>query len=515
MASPKPTPKPTPSAASSYSPATAANNAIKPTPKPTSTKSTKKPTPTPTVNAPGTGDVDPIEPLPTGTITDYTKFTDGSYALNSGGTMGGVQQQPYVSARPTSTNTQPKAVVVLPKFDAEGTQTGFTITDIDAEVERIIKNIPRANITIYKTQLKDLYPSISDYKKSLTAGPITDKDIGFQQAIKNSLMQASVDNFNTGVEMAKQSAKGAKPTSKMYSFESYVTSRTPMAMPTSESGRTSGLTVKEDAYAEFDRTVKQYVGDPALVNEVKVLREEYWQRLHKAELARQSLGTSTTDIFGNRTSNTIAYTQMSEQDRLDLRLGLVVNGATVTDSKTKQKTVISTGIMNTSSEDLEQAGALIGASYGKLRAVAADYGIELTHIDLLNRSRKAVKPGSVTTGISPDAMSTGLEQEANSIKQAAKIKFKTLAPYIDQGLKVTDIASNFQRIKENEYGLVQNSVNIYDQDVQNAISGDKIFSNNDFILGVRAKPEWRKTPKANEMAASFINTLLKTWGKVG
>jgi len=514
MASPKPTPKPTPSAASSYGPATAANNAIKPTPKPTSTKSTKKPTPTPTVNAPGTGDVDPIKELPTGLITDYTKFTNGDYVLNSGGTMGGVQQQPYISGRPTATNTQPKAVVVLPKFDAEGTQTGFTITDIDAEVERIIKNIPRANITIYKTQLKDLYPSISDYKKSLTAGPITDKDIGFQQAIKKSLMEASVDNFNKGVEIA-QAPKSEKSLLKMYSFESYVTSRTPSAMPTSQSQRTSGLTVKEDAYAEFDRTVKQYVGDPVLVNEVKKLREEYWQRLHKAELARQSTGTATTDVFGNRTSNTISYTQMSEQDRLDLRLGLVVNGATVTDSKTKQKTVISTGIMNTSSEDLEEAGALIGSSYGKLRAVAADYGVELTHIDLLNRSRKAVKPGGVTTGISPDAMSTGLEQEANSIKQAAKIKFKTLAPYIDQGLKVTDIASNFQRIKENEYGLVQNSVNIYDQDVQNAISGDKIFSNNDFILGVRAKPEWRKTPKANEMAASFINTLLKTWGKVG
>jgi hypothetical protein len=206
---------------------------------------------------------------------------------------------------------------------------------------------------------------------------------------------------------------------------------------------------------------------------------------------------------------------MSEQDRLDLRLGLVVGGASVTDPKTKQKVVISTGITQTAADDLEEAGALIGASYGKLRAVAADYGIELTHTDLLNRSRNAVKPGSVTTGISPDAMATGLEQEANSIKQAAKIKFKTRAPYIDQGLKVTDIASNFQRMKESEYGLVANSVNVYDQDVQNAISGDKIYSNNDFILGVRSKPEWRKTPKANEMAASFINTLLKTWGKVG
>jgi hypothetical protein len=38
---------------------------------------------------------------------------------------------------------------------------------------------------------------------------------------------------------------------------------------------------------------------------------------------------------------------------------------------------------------------------------------------------------------------------------------------------------------------------------------------NDFILGVRSNPLWRKTPKANEMAATFINTILKSWGKVG
>lgn len=504
MASPKPTPSP----ASSYGPAVAANNAI-PKPKPTATK-TKTPTPTPTVNAPGTGDTDPIKPLPTGTIKDYKKFIDGSIVLNSAGSAGAVSNEPYVSSRPTSTNTQPKAVVVLPEFNEAGEQIGFTLTDIDAQVDKILAQVPRANIEYFKTQLKSYYATQSAYKTSVAAGPMTDKDLGFQMAIKKALMAASVDNYNTG----KQIAEGNKA-AKMYDFNAFVASRIPLASPTSESARTSGLTVKEDAYAEFDRTVKQYVGDPALVDKVKELREEYWQRLHKAELARQSVGTSTTDIFGNRTSTTTAYTQMSEQDRLDLRLGLVVNGATVVDPKTKQKVVLSTGITNTASEDLEEAGALIGASYGKLRAVAADYGIELTHTDLLNRSRQAVKPGSVTTGISPDAMATGLEQEANSIKQAAKIKFKTLAPYIDQGLKVTDIASNFQRLKESEYGLVANSVNVYDNDVQNAISGDKIYSNNDFILGVRSKPEWRKTPKANEMAASFINSLLKTWGKVG
>jgi hypothetical protein len=512
MASPKPTT--TPAASSSYGPAVAGNNAIKPTP-----KATVKPKPTTSTaakpQAPGTGTTDPIKVIPKGIQSDYSVFTNGGIVLNSGGSAGGVESQPYVSAVPTTSNTQPKALVVLPHFDAGGTQTGFTVTDIDAEVDKIIGSLPRANIEYYKSQLQKYYPTTAAYKVSITAGPMTDKDLGFQQAIKKALMAASVDNYNTGKQIAEQVAKGGTATAKMYGFESFVASRIQTPNATSASDRSSGLTVKEDAYAEFDRTVKQYVGDPTLVDEVKKLREEYWTRLHNAELNRQSTSTSTTDPLGNRVTNTTAYAQMSEQDRQDLRLGLIVNGATVTDPKTKVKTVLSTGISQTTYEDLERTGGLIGQTYSKLQSTAADYGIELTHTDLLNRARKALLPGGVATGISTATMDTGITQEANSIKQAAKIRFANLAGYIDQGLKVSDIASNYQRLKESEYGLVNNAVNIYDTDVQKALSGDKIASNNDFILGIRSNPAWRKTPKANEMAATFVNTLLKSWGKVG
>jgi hypothetical protein len=512
MASPKPTT--TPAASSSYGPAVAGNNAIKPTP-----KATVKPKPTTSTGtkpqAPGTGTTDPIKVIPKGIQSDYSVFTNGGIVLNSGGSAGGVESQPYVSAVPTTSNTQPKALVVLPHFDAGGTQTGFTVTDIDAEVDKIIGSLPRANIEYYKSQLQKYYPTTAAYKVSITAGPMTDKDLGFQQAIKKALMAASVDNYNTGKQIAEQVAKGGTATAKMYGFESFVASRIQTPNATSASDRSSGLTVKEDAYAEFDRTVKQYVGDPTLVDEVKKLREEYWTRLHNAELNRQSTSTSTTDPLGNRVTNTTAYAQMSEQDRQDLRLGLIVNGATVTDPKTKVKTVLSTGISKTTYDDLERTGGLIGQTYSKLQATAADYGIELTHTDLLNRARKALLPGGVATGISTATMDTGITQEANSIKQAAKIRFANLAGYIDQGLKVSDIASNYQRLKENEYGLVNNAVNIYDTDVQKALSGEKVASNNDFILGIRSNPAWRKTPKANEMAATFVNTLLKSWGKVG
>jgi hypothetical protein len=295
-----------------------------------------------------------------------------------------------------------------------------------------------------------------------------------------------------------------------------VQTRNPVPQSTTQSSRTSSLTTELDAIAEFKRTVRQYVGDPTLVDNVDKLAKEYYNRLHAEEIKRISYSTNTTDpITGLSTGSGVSYAQLSEQDRVEMRLGLIVNGASVTDTKTKQKKVISTGLKDVTQEQLADASGVIGQSYAKLNSVAADYGIQLTHKDLLNRVKRSLKPGGVTTGVSPSTLDTGLSAEENSIKQAAKIYFKSLAPYIDQGLKVSDISSNFQRLKETEFGYSDNSVSIYDKDVQKAISGDKVFGVNDFINTVRSDPAWRKTAKANELAAQWVNTLLRSWGKIG
>lgn len=490
---PKPTATPDPS--SSFAPAAAANAAL---PKSTVTPSASA---SPTVNAPQTGKVQ-LPPVDKGPQTNYNQFTDGTIVYNNGGNT--VSREPYVSARPTETNTTPKALLVLPTADGKG----FEVRDIDTVTEETLKAIPRSNITYYKQQLKDYYPSLKDYQKSMQAGPVTDKDTGLIAAIKKSLIATSLDNFNTGTQIATAVAAG-KPTTafKMYDFQSFVATRTPLAPPQSTSDRSSGLTTQQDAYAEFDRSVNQYVGDPALVDKVDKLREAYWQQLHKTELARQSTSVSTVDpITGNRTGSTTAYQQLSEQDRTDMRLNLIVNG---------NKTAESKGITGATQEQLQDAGGVIGSAYGKLTAHAADYGINLTHEDLLNRVNKSLKPGGAVAGLSQGALDSGLTEQMNSITQAAKVHYKALAPYIDQGLKVSDIASNFQRLKEDEFGMVKNSVNVYDDSVYKAISGDKVMGTNDYISLLRSDPAWRKTTKANEMAAQFVNTLLKTWGKVG
>ena len=449
-----------------------------------------------------------LTPIPKGTRTDWESFTNGKIMYVPATTTGGITTEAYV-ALPGTDQKQP-GVRVLLKPSADG--KGFELQDANAAAKEFLKLIPKndASYLNVKQKLQQYYPggiNGAAYKKSLTQ-PIGESDIGFLTAINNSLNEVSAINWTSAIEFANTDpAQRANLNSNLIDYQKFIQTREVLPQKTTQSQRSSQLTTEMDANAEFDRTVQQFVGNPELVDKVNVLRKAYWNKLHAEELKRISSSSTISDPLTGLTSSTgFSYAPLTEQDRIEMRLGLIIKGDKKSDS---------VGIKNATQEQLEDEGALIGAAYGKLKEVAADYGVQLTHSDLLGRVYNSLKPGGVTSGISPSSMATGLEQEANSIKQAAKVHFKGLEKYIDQGLKVSDISSNFQRLKEQEMGLVDNAVDIYDTDVQKAIGGADVSSVNDFILGVRSNPEWRKTPKANEMAATFINSILKSWGKVG
>lgn len=507
-----PTPKPSPSTSANMGPVNAGASAI-PTPKPTKTPTgTPTPTKTPkdTVNEPN------LRKIPAGVQSDWERFVNGGITLTPSGTAkGGVQSETYVTIGGVTGDPTPNAVALFASPDGKG----YTMVALDQAVREAIASIPVSQRAYAKRQLQAYYPNTKAYQTSMTQ-PIAERDLGLEAAIRKAITTVSTENFYKGQAAGnwlKDNPSSAKNfVSDLFTFNTFVQTRNPVPISESASTRESSLTTKLDAINEFKRTVQQYVGDPALVDNVDKLAEEYYKRLNAEETKRISTSYRTTDpITGKTTASGTSWAPLSEQDRVEMRLGLVVKGATVTDPKTNQKIVLSTGLKNVTQEQLADASGLIGQGYSKLNSIAADYGIQLTHEDLLNRVNRALKPGGVTTGVSPDTLTTGLSAEENSIKQAAKIHFKTLAPYIDQGLRVSDISSNFQRLKENEFGYGQNTVSIYDNDVQKAISGDKIYGVNDFINTVRTDPAWRKTAKANELAAQWVNTLLKSWGKVG
>lgn len=447
------------------------------------------------VDAPIVGESN-LPVVKTGASSNWDAFLDGGLALNSGTTTGGVQTAPYVSAVVTP-GGQPKAVVILPSADG----SGYLLQDLDKAVQDNMTGLTAMNIQNYKAQLRAYYPSDKAFRVSYST---TDKDTSFQQAIKRALSETSVSNFNAGTLNATERRKNpnAPLAQSLYTFDSYVLSRPQVATPTTSTERTGGLTKREDALAEFYRTVQQYVGDPALVNNLPTLAEAYWEKLHATEMQRQSTGFSSTDIFGNRTSSGTSYTQLTEVDRLEMRVGLITRGGEVKDKKGKVKT--STGILNVQPDALQKSGGIIGDAYTQLTNHAFDMGIPVDKIDLVNRASKTLLPGG------------SVDQQKRSITQAAKIYYPTLAKAIEEGLKVTDIAATFQRKKESELELMPNTVNIFDDSVQKALRNEKgPMDENDFIASVRQDPNWRYTKKANEASAGFINTILKTWGKVG
>ena len=445
-----------------------------------------------------------LKPINTGPRTDWDSFVNGKIIYNAGtANAAGVNTEAFITLPQTDTKQPPVRMALLPSADG----TSFQLIDLNTAAAQFRAIIPNtaADYKYYKTQLSAYYPGGAKgqaFQNSL-AQPITENDLGFEEAIKKAINTVSLDNFNKAQRYAKKESTAPE----LQGYERFVQTRNLLPGTSRQRQSTSSLTTEMDAKAEFRRTVQQYVGNPELVDKVDKLADSYWKKLHAEELRRISYSSSITDPLGLTTNTTgVSYAPLSEQDRIEMRLNFIVKG---------DKKIESVGLKNASQEDLEEAGAVIGASYGKLNKIAADYGVQLTHEDLLERVNRAIKPGGVTAGVSPDSMNTGLTAEENSIKTSAKIRFKALAPYIDQGLKVSDISSNFQRLKEKEYGLADNSINIYDDDVMKAISGDGIATTNDFLLGVRSNPAWRKTPKANEMAAEFLNTILKSWGKVG
>ena len=496
MASPKPkvTPTPKPTIPGPLASAAAALPSVKP--KPTASTSSKPP-----VIPQPVGKVANVEPINIGESKDWNVFLNGTLVQVASGAQG-VNVTPYIAGQlPTTDNPNPTGIAILP------TATGFKTTSVDSVAAASMTGITASNIQYYKLKLRKYYPG-GDKAFKLSYSTI-DKDVEFQKAIKRAINELSVDNFQAATRYAtalKANPNTPVPSNLLYDFDSYVLSRPDIQEPTSSGESTSNLTTKEDAYAEFNRTVKQYVGDPVLVDKLEALREAYWQKLHKIEMDRNTTRITRTDIFGNTVANTMGEAPLTEQDRTEMRLGLIING---------DKKIESTGIKAATQESLEDAGGLISQAYGKLKETAADYGIRLSSSEILDRTYRALKVGGVSAGLSTGTMATGIEQEIATIKQSAKAHFKGLSQYIDNGLRVSDISSNFQRMKENEMGLVEGDIDIYDDDVQRAIGGADISTKNDFILGVRSNPLWRKTPKANEMAATFINTILKSWGKVG
>jgi hypothetical protein len=466
-----------------------------------------KATPTPTPSPTATGKdkvIDSVtkpdfKSIGSGIQKDFKQFVDGTLVYNSGGT-GSASLEPYISGMAAPNQPNPKPIVILPTADGRG----FVVGDLDTYVSDYIKRIPKGDLNYYKTQLKDYFPSETAFRRSIASGPVTDKDIDFANALKRAMQQITINNFDAGQQVGqaikdKVIQEGNANSAGFYSFDSWIRSRIVTPEPSSETSRTSGLTTKQDALAEFRRTTQEYVGDFDLVDNYDALANAYWEKLHAEELKRQSRSVSTVDpLTGNRVSSGTTYAQLTQEDRLEMRLNFLTKGAV-----NKKDKIISTGIRQATPLQLQDAGGLIGDNYTKLKGYAYDYGVPLDENQLKVKAAESLLPGG------------SIEEQRRSIQLASRAKYKALSPYIEGGLKVSDIASQYRTLKAQELELADGMIDIFDADVQAAITGDKLLTPDEYTMELRKNPNWRFTKKANETAAGFLDAVLKTWGYVG
>ena len=435
-----------------------------------------------------------LDTIPKGTILDWTKFTDGSFVPNPGGTEGSIAGEPYISGAPLADGTpNPKSIVILPSIEGKG----FVAKDLDAAIQEYTSRIRPDDRIKYKLQLKYFYKNDDEFAVSIEGGPEFDNDLGFQKAIKKAIQSLSYDNFFIGVQIAEELKTNPTfdPSGKLYDFVSWVSSRTPLPSKTSESSRVSQLTTKSDALKEFYRTVQDYVGDPTLVNELDKLANQYWLDLQAEERKRTSTTFSTTNITGTkRTSTGQSFAQLTDLDRLEMRIKLITRGST------KAK---STGIKDVESTKLQEAGGEIGNYYTELLGHSYKTGIRISNEALLSKVEEINRPGG------------SIDEQKRSLTQASKLKYKALAPYIDAGISVGDFIADFSAIKARELDMSAREINVFDPDIQAAISGEKLLGPEDFTTLVRKNPNWKYSSTANESAAQFVNSLLTTFGKVG
>jgi hypothetical protein len=245
------------------------------------------------------------------------------------------------------------------------------------------------------------------------------------------------------------------------------------------------LTDKLNAGQDLDDFVMQMLGRKA-TNEEK---QNYYERLNK----EQKTAIKKTTVSGELQTTTGAL--LGNDDRFRIMAD-----------------VIAPSIKNTPMEDISKFGGRVASSIVELRETAADYGIELSSKDALDRVLRTFKTGGV--------LDTGLlDGEKSLIREMSKAFYTKLSPLIDQGVKVSDIAKQFAKYKSQTLEVPDDAISVFDEDIQQALRNDGnegVMTLTDYQKLLRTNPKtksvWLKTKGAKEEAAGYATEILRSFG---
>jgi hypothetical protein len=217
-----------------------------------------------------------------------------------------------------------------------------------------------------------------------------------------------------------------------------------------------------------------YIGVLPGVKEIKTILTA----LDTLEQKRATRQVTSRDASGNIVQTTTGG--VTDQDRENLILGFI--GKRIP------------------AEGIENIGGAIGNNLASIRKFANEHGIVLPDTDIRKMALNSV------------LSKTGLDDTAVKIRNIAKSRYPSLIPYIDAGLSVKEIGSQYMARKAQLLEIPLESLNVFDLDVNKVLSGQSLMAMSDYDTIIRQNPLYKFTMQAREKASEFATNILKDFG---
>ena len=319
-------------------------------------------------------------------------------------------------------------------------------------------------------------------------------DALFTKLFNNGLISAetyksrnvSADDFNSGLLYAVR--KFSIKTVDDYqlnnkktpvNFSEYLTTGFNAAKPTSKTTYDAVVTKRQDAADDADQFFMANIGR----NATKEEEDAYYNLLREAERKAVSSTTVKYDAQGEQIGSTRTGELLTATDKT-LLLGKVAGKA------------IAGSDINT----LLSAGGKASQDVDSVLSYAKRYGVVLTKEQAMKYVADNFKKVQ------------DLEASKAKILQIAKSQpqYAGIADKISDTVSVQDIAGNYMWQKAQILELSQDSIDVFDKDIQDGLTGNMTMT--DFNKKLRQNPGWAKTKNAKEEAANYATDILKSFG---
>lgn len=251
-------------------------------------------------------------------------------------------------------------------------------------------------------------------------------------------------------------------------------------------GTATYLSTKEQAAQEIDEFFMDLLGETA----TDVEKEEYYNLLIAEQ--KKAKTTTTIDAAGNKV---VTGEPLNEMDLYRIR------------AKVMEKR-----LANTPLENLAKGNGRIAQDVTELKEYAASYGVKLDTKQAYDQVMSGMKPGgTLTTG--------KLDAQKQAIKNMSKAFYTNLSGLIDSGVKPGDIANQFAYFKGALLETPDNTFNIFDEDIQDALRNngkEGVMSISEYQTLLRTNPKtkqkWLETKGAREDASNYALSILRSFG---